>query len=58
MEQKFGELMDPEEDDCFVRFSKAMIDLGEIFKVSKQDKPRDQERNIAELTKKGVFKKN
>ena len=58
MEQKFADLMDPEETDCFVRYSKAMGDLGDVFKISKPDKPRDQDRNIQELTKKKTFKKN
>ena len=41
MEQTFTDLMDPEETDCFVRYSKAMCDLGDVFKISKPEKPRD-----------------
>ena len=32
MEKKFKELFDPEENNEFVRFSKAMNDLAQIFK--------------------------
>mmetsp|Transcript_29607 Transcript_29607/g.36734 ORF Transcript_29607/g.36734 Transcript_29607/m.36734 type:complete len:138 (+) Transcript_29607:384-797(+) len=57
MEQKFADVMDPEEDDCFVRYSKAMCDLADIFKIAKQEKPRE-DRDVTELTKKKTFKKN
>ena len=37
MEKKFEELFDPEENESFVKYSKAMNDLAKIFKVSKQE---------------------
>ena len=38
METKFKSLMDPDEQDTFVCFSRAMVDLADIFKVSKPEK--------------------
>lgn len=57
MESKFKALMDPEEEDTFIKFSKSLSDIASIFKVSKQERSLDEFEKI-ELQKKKNFKKN
>ena len=57
MEAKFQTLMDSEEQDTFVKFSKAMCDIASIFKVNKRDRSLDEE-DIVELQASKNFKKN
>ena len=57
MESKFKALMDPEEKDTFVKFSKSMNDIASIFKVSKKERSLD-DREKAELLSKKNFKSN
>ena len=49
MESRFKGLMEEDELDTFVRFSRAMGDLAEIFKVSKPEKSPDEKEKIALL---------
>jgi len=51
MEQKFKDLMDPDEDDGFVRFSRALGELADTFKITRTEKSLD-ERKKMELNKK------
>ena len=33
METKFKEMMEPDDEEAFIRFSKSMPDMAEIFKI-------------------------
>ena len=57
MEKKFRELLDPEESDSFINFSKAMKNLADVFKVNKPSKSLDENERLR-LHKKSNFKKN
>lgn len=57
MENKFKAFFDPEEQDSFIKYSKSMCDLAQIFKLTKQDKSLDEKAKV-ELLKKKNFKKN
>ena len=46
MEQKFKDLMDPEEDDNFVKFSKSMTDIADLFKINRTEKSMDERERI------------
>jgi hypothetical protein len=55
METRFKDMMDPDEDQSFIRFSKSMPDLAQVFRIVKQDKTGDA--NI-DLMRRKTFKKN
>lgn len=56
MEQKFKDLMDPEEDANFIRFSRAIGEMADTFKISRTEKSMDS-REKTELTKKSNHKR-
>ena len=55
METKFKDMMDPEEEETFVKFSKSLPDLAQIFKITKQEK---QNELVKDVMKRKVFKQN
>ncbi len=47
--------MEPDDEEAFIRFSKSLPDMAEIFKIKKQEKT---EETHTDLMRKKVFKKN
>ena len=54
METKFREMMEPDDEQAFIRFSKSLPDMADIFKI-KQEKT---EETNTDLMRKKIFKKN
>lgn len=57
MEKKFKDLMEPDEDDNFVRFSRAMGDLADSFKINRVEKSLENHEKV-QLKKRSNLKRN